>query len=48
MSRLFALTGHARFREVVQDCVEFERKHFDSALGNWVDLRAVRGASGPK
>ena len=43
MSRLFAVTGHTRFREAAQDCVEFERNHFDVALGNWVDLRAEPG-----
>ncbi len=39
-SRLFAATGHDRFRHAAQDCVAFENQHFDSELANWRDLRS--------
>lgn len=39
-SRLFAATGHDRFRRAAQDCVAFENGHFDIGLGNWRDLRS--------
>ena len=40
MSRLYAVTGYDRFRQVAQDCIEFENAHFDPACGNWIDLRS--------
>jgi type 2 lantibiotic biosynthesis protein LanM len=43
LSRLYAVTGKARFRQAAQDCVEFENRHFDVAQGNWTDLRAAPG-----
>lgn len=43
LSRLYSVTGENRYRQAAQDCIEFENRHFDVALGNWIDLRASPG-----